>query len=248
MGSGEVFHPLIGPLSEFCNPVTVDLLGHGRSGGGNKPEQYHAEKQVRHLYSILRRLQLHPLILHGYSMGGRLALQFALQYPGYYELLVLESTHAGLSDSEDRSKRQKMDEERARALQDNFDEFLTSWQRMPLFLGTQSPIGHLSNYETIMQNQNPEYLSASLRGFGAGTMPPVFGELNKITKPVRLLAGEKDQKYCTKMKRMLRQFPDAELQIIAGAGHRVHLDQAENFVNQIKTFTNKKLNYELDNR
>lgn len=241
MGSGKVFQPLIGPLSEFCNPVTVDLPGHGQSGGSEDPGLYRTERQVRDLHSVLERLQLRPLILHGYSMGGRLALQYAVHYTDWIDALILESTNPGLTDNDSRDERQKLDEERARAIQNNFDEFLSGWQRLPLFFETHSPTEHQTIYESVMQNQKPEFLAASLRGFGTGSMPPVHDELKNFKKPVCLLAGEKDQKYTSILQQTQRQLRNSELHIIPGAGHRVHLDRPENFIHQIKSFTKKEI-------
>lgn len=241
MGSGEVFQPLIGPLSKFCNPVTIDLLGHGRSGGSTDPARYQAERQIEDLDSILDRLQLRPLILHGYSMGGRLALQYAIRCPERFDLLILESTHAGISDPETREERRALDEKRAHAIQKNFDEFLAAWQRMPLFFETHPPSKHPTLYEKVMRNQNPDFLAASLRGFGSGIMPSVFKKLKNLKKPVCLLAGKEDQKYRSKMDSLHQKLPDSELNILSGAGHRVHMDQPEKFIHQIKMFTTKKI-------
>ena len=73
MGSGEDFSPLRECLSI---PLKApDLVGHGSHLSTN-PKDFELEQQL--LYWSTRIPQ--GAVLLGYSMGGRLALQFALQY------------------------------------------------------------------------------------------------------------------------------------------------------------------------
>ena len=82
MGSGEDFSPL-----RKCVKVslqTPDLVGHGGHSSLN-PKDFELEQQL--LYWSTRIPQ--GTILLGYSMGGRLALQFALRYPKKLSGLIL---------------------------------------------------------------------------------------------------------------------------------------------------------------
>ena len=45
---------------------------------------------------ILELLKIEKADILGYSMGGRLALSFAIQYPDFVRKLVLESSSPGL--------------------------------------------------------------------------------------------------------------------------------------------------------
>src|SRR5687767_12547154 len=44
-------------------------------------------------------------LLIGYSMGGRLALQAAMDKPGLWDEVILVSSHPGLTSEDDKSKR-----------------------------------------------------------------------------------------------------------------------------------------------
>ncbi|MEX2585333.1 MAG: alpha/beta fold hydrolase [Balneolaceae bacterium] len=159
MGAGELFGPIAGRLTEFCNPVTVDLPGHGRSIGSKTPEVYHAERQVERLTDVIDHLeQLEKVICHqdhldsshltdgspnrllvyGYSMGGRLALHLAAAMPERVSGLLLESTTPGLRQVQQRRERQALDEERAVAIERDFPGFLKQWKAMPLFAASRS--------------------------------------------------------------------------------------------------------------
>jgi len=231
MGSGEVFEPLISDLSTFSNPVTIDLCGHGKTVTPTNPSRFETAEQVKDLKSILDRLQFSDLFLYGYSMGGRLALQYTVNYPGNLKGLILESTHCGISDSAERKKRRETDQKRAEEIRINFPDFLDEWMKMPLFRSSDNEM-----YESVMQKQNPELMAASLLGFGAGEMPSICDKLEQITTKSLLIAGSEDQKYVEKMSEMAHLMDHAKLEIVQSAGHRVHSDKPGKFVKIINQF------------
>lgn len=230
MGASDSFEPLIDYLKPICNPVTIDLAGHGRSTIEPVPSRFTAGSQVRDLQSILERLQLGNLWLYGYSMGGRLAQNLYIDSPDRFSGLILESTHCGISNPAERKERQATDEQRASEIETDFDAFIDQWTQLPLF---NSPNGANSfDYKSILKNQSPQHMAASLRGFGAGTAPYLCDKLANCSDPVILIGGEEDKKYVDKMREMHHLFPGSSLNVAANAGHRVHADQPK----QIATF------------
>lgn len=237
MGSGKVFNHLLERVAEFANPVTPDLLGHGETQGTEAPDRFSISRQVEDLRLILSRLEHEAVFLHGYSMGGRLALRYALRYPGTLSGLILESADYGIDDEEDREKRITVDEERARAISDDYGAFLKKWSRMALFdNGITVPERLQNRYDEIQSGQNPVYMAASLRGFGAGRLAPVKKQLNHLQIPVLMLAGEQDEKYVTAMSGMESLLTNSRFCCIEHAGHRVHLENAGAFVDKVRTF------------
>jgi 2-succinyl-6-hydroxy-2,4-cyclohexadiene-1-carboxylate synthase len=238
MGSEEVFKPLIKSLNEFCNPVTIDLAGHGKSHSPADSKLFSAERQCRQLKSILDRLQFQNLYLYGYSMGGRLAFQLISRYPEYFKGAVIESAHCGIRTEEERRNRTRIDEERAKNIEGNFDAFLRKWQQMPLF--KHSPKREKARYNDIIVSQNPAVMAASLREFGAGVMPRVCDEIPNSQIPIILIAGALDIKYVEIMTEIGESYDQAKLYIVKGAGHRVHTDQPDEMINIIKNFMNQR--------
>lgn len=236
LGSGRVFQPLISGLTDFSNPVTLDLAGHGRSTGTDRPARYKTEKQLSDLKSIILRFQFSPLILYGYSMGGRLALQFAIQYPQFVSGLILESSTFGISGDSERRNRAVTDQKRAEAIEQNFSDFLNQWQKLSLF-GNESGTGdHKTLYQKVMRTQEPAYLAACLRGFGSGVMPPVFDKLGTLNMPALLITGEMDEKFVSIHEQIAGELPDAKSRVISKAAHRVHQDQPELLLKEIEQF------------
>lgn len=237
MGSGLNFSHLIESLSTFCNPITIDLLGHGRTDLCLDPKQYSAENQVSHIHSILKRVQMQNLHLYGYSMGGRLALQLLHHQPELFQSGIIESAHCGLKDESDRMERKRNDEILAIEIEEDFETFLQKWSYLPLFDSTPS---HLKeSYKMVMMKQNHRSMAASLRGFGSGEMPFICDELTGFDVPIHLIAGEKDRKYHQLMAKIHQMNVKFSFDSIRDSGHRVHADQPDSLVKSIQTFFQK---------
>lgn len=234
MGSSGSFTDLVEPLSEFCNPVTIDLLGHGNTAAPPDPKRFESGRQVADLASVISRLQAEKLFLYGYSMGGRLAVQFAVNHPQSITGLILESTHCGIRDEAERNARAEEDELRACRIESGFEDFLDEWAKLPLFNPPGAEPDH--TYLNRMKKQNPEAMATSLRGFSSGLMPYACGQLAALQLPIGLVAGEFDKKYVEKMGEMAHLCKNADFNSIGGAAHRVHADQPKQIVQYLNHF------------
>lgn len=247
MGSGRCFAHLVSGLREYCRPVTVDLLGHGRTEGSGDPARYECGRQVADLRELVSGLEAGSLYLYGYSMGGRLALQYALDHPETLEGLILESANPGLDDPAGRERRRAEDEARAEAIEEDFGAFLDRWEELELFEtpsrrpagppnGETGDPGRFERYASVQRGQRPSCMAASLRGFGSGAMPPAWERLEGYGLPVLILAGEHDPRYREIAVRMNRLLPRNRVDIVPKAAHRVHLDQPYHVLKLITTF------------
>jgi 2-succinyl-6-hydroxy-2,4-cyclohexadiene-1-carboxylate synthase len=234
MGSESVFEPLIDPLTAFCNPLTIDLIGHGNTITPDQPELFTSERQVRQIISILNRLQFHPLFLFGYSMGGRLAFQLLTRQSELFAGAIIESSHCGISSIKERNQRIKTDTDRAERIEADYYSFLKEWQLLPLFAHT--PNEERQRYAAIMHGQNPQLMSASLRGFGTGLMPFVCDKLPNRNLPIHLIAGDLDNKYVNLMNKISISSVNINLSIVEGAGHRVHTDRPDAWIEILRKF------------
>lgn len=225
MGSGRVFDHLIEPLKKQFTPVTIDLAGHGKTTTPPDDSHFSADIQTAQLKSVFKRFRSESSYLYGYSMGGRLALQFAARYPEMLKGVCIESAHCGIQDADERAERKRKDFAAAEQIEIEPGDFLSAWSDLPLFATTPEPFRE--KYHHISENQNPKCMAASLRGFGAGVMPVLCNELKNIKIPVQYLAGETDSKYVQIMKNMHDQTPGSRLITAPGSGHRVHTDQPE---------------------
>src|SRR5699024_8443001 len=120
-------------FTEEVNVLTIDLHGHGHDQSNQNYTwcfKFICE-EINHTLSLFNTYQL---FLHGYSMGGRIALYYALY--GAYKLngLILESTSPGIKKEEDRIERIQVDQARAKVLEiAGLEIFVNDWEKLPLF-------------------------------------------------------------------------------------------------------------------
>jgi 2-succinyl-6-hydroxy-2,4-cyclohexadiene-1-carboxylate synthase len=164
----------------------------------------------------------------GYSMGGRMALHAALVASDVVERLVLVSTTAGIDDDRARAARRAADDALADHLIDvGVEQFVDQWLAQPLFATLPAARAHRAGRLT----NTAEGLASSLRLAGTGTQDPLWDRLGALTMPVLVVAGELDAAYRAHGERLVAAIGDrAELAVVPGAGHTVHLEQPEAFL------------------
>jgi hypothetical protein len=89
LGSAGMFAPILPILAEKRQVIGVDLHGHGRTELGNRPIELDA--MGRDMATILDALGVKQVDVLGYSMGGGVGFQLALQHPEKVRRLVLAS-------------------------------------------------------------------------------------------------------------------------------------------------------------
>ncbi|HKJ45518.1 MAG TPA: 2-succinyl-6-hydroxy-2,4-cyclohexadiene-1-carboxylate synthase [Balneolales bacterium] len=241
MGDSRSFNHLLEPLSQFCNPITIDLLGHGSTNAPLNPDRYNFLEQLADLRTLFAELNLPPFFMHGYSMGGRLAIQFAVNYSDFLSGLILESTTFGIDDEEDIKSRLAEDKRRAESIEQNYRQFVEDWNNAPLFKNKSEDSSERNqSLKKIQKNQKPHGLANSLRGFGTASMPSVKNQLQKIKCPVLLLSGAEDAKFSRIGKEMLEHINHSTHYIIGNSNHRVHIDNPDSYLQHIKTFISMK--------
>lgn len=214
-------------------PQAVDLPGHGRRRGDTDPEHFSLDAV---LASIDEVPSVGPVI--GYSMGGRIALHYALRRPGRLTRLVLESASPGLDDERERVERRNEDEALAELLEaEGIGAFVDRWERMPLFASHERLADRVRSAlrEGRLAN-DPRSLAAALRGLGTGRLPSLSERLGNLRVPVLLLVGELDTKFVAIGERMAGLLPDARLVVVPGAGHTVHLERPDAWLETVVGF------------
>ena len=85
--SSETWGPTIRALKDRFTVFAPDLAGHGRSSG--KPLRGSVEPLVRALDDLCGELGLESAAVVGHSLGGLVAIRFALNHPGRVTHMVL---------------------------------------------------------------------------------------------------------------------------------------------------------------
>ena len=224
MGSAADWKDVMAALGGDRRCLAVDLPGHGASLG-LMPDLYTIEGTTRALIQLLDELEIERPTLAGYSMGGRLALYFALRHPERCAGLFLESSSPGIEDASERETRRRADEGKATRIESgHFEDFLRDWYRQPLFASLARDEERLRKTVEARLRNDPVELARSLRGMGAGSQPSLWGELASLEVPALAVAGELDGKYVDVSRRMASVSPRVRDVVVTGAGHNVRLE------------------------
>lgn len=176
--------------------------------------------------------------LLGYSLGGRVALQLALDHPGRCRRLILVSSGPGIADPAERERRRQRDERLAQILdEDGISPFTAWWESSPALAPARPLAARVDeSLRSLRLNQDPACLAQVLRHISHGTMADLAPRLGELRMPVLLIAGDHDRAYCQHLREMAKAIAGSRLQLIADAGHAVHRERPDAVRNAVITF------------
>ena len=214
--------------------IRIDSMGHGRSARPMELQPYELPQMLSDLHKVIYAVAGERYALMGYSMGARLALLYALEYPHEVTHLILESGSVGIEDEGGRQDRYVADQalaERIRA--HDITWFSETWAKLEIFKTQQG-------LSTKVQQQirgrrllnSPHALAFTLEGSGQGTMPYVGHRLLELTMPICYISGELDAKYTGIGA---RYFGDVH-RIVPQVGHNVHVEAPEAYRQILERF------------
>lgn len=217
--TGSSWRRVVAALGERYRPLAPDLRGHGRAS---------AARPVS-LTAVLGDLDAAApprFTLGGYSMGGRIALHAALARPERVARLVLIGASPGLATAAERTERVAADAALADEIEEStIEDFARRWAQTPVLAGLPAVVA--DEVQADRMRCTPAGLAAALRGLGTGTLPSLWDRLGELSFPVTLVVGEHDEKFRAIASRMARELPAADVAVVAGAGHAVHLEAPE---------------------
>lgn len=236
MGNCDAFAAVIAQLAEQYGCWAVDIPGHGQTRVAGGLDSYRMETVAQGIVQFLDAQGTVPCALVGYSMGGRLALYLALQFPDYFSRVVLESASPGLQTAAERAQRRQRDEQLAQALETmDFPKFLNRWYGQPLFDSLRAHADFEQMLASRLSN-DPQALARSLRGMGTGSQPSLWPPLSTICTPLLLVVGSLDAKFIAINRTMAALCDSAHLEIVQGCGHNVHVENPAVFAQTVSQF------------
>jgi 2-succinyl-6-hydroxy-2,4-cyclohexadiene-1-carboxylate synthase len=244
MGNIDEFDEAIKLLSDEFSYLTIDLPGHGKTQVLGSDEYYTMPNTAQALINLLDELQINQCFLVGYSMGGRLALYLTLHFPKRFSKVILESASPGLATEAERLERIKSDFQIARKLtrsieKSDFSAFLSNWYNQTIFGDIKNHPKYNFMLESRLQN-HPVELDKSLRFMGTGCQPSLWKKLKENKIHLLLLAGEYDKKFIVINQKMADISKVAQLKIIKNAGHNIHFENTQEFVQNLRILLEEK--------
>jgi len=205
-------------LKEAANPIAVDLPGHGRSEG--KPSDDIAVYRDW-MHRFLEKSGLGPPIIVGHSMGGAIALDYALQHPDHYLGLVLVGSGGRL-----RVLPAFLEELEKGTVPDALSEYL------------YGPAASRELLEKGRKEVKDTAASIYFADLTACDKFDVMDKLHQITKPVLMVCGSEDRLTPVKYSRYLEdKLINSQVTVIDGAGHMVMLEEPDQVNQAITKFT-----------
>jgi 2-succinyl-6-hydroxy-2,4-cyclohexadiene-1-carboxylate synthase len=108
------------------------------------------------------------------------------------------------------------------------EAFIAEWEALPLFASQAGLAESVLNAQRAERSRHDARgLCRSLRLTGLGAMPSYWNGLAELSLPIRLVVGEKDDKFTAIAVHMAERLPRATIDRIAGAGHNVILERPD---------------------
>jgi 2-succinyl-6-hydroxy-2,4-cyclohexadiene-1-carboxylate synthase len=227
-------------LASIGRTLTPDQRGHGGSTNTGDAASYTLDQLVRDLGLALTALDVPRCDLLGHSMGGMVALRFALAHPERVASLVLMDTAArGLEIM----PRQLMESGAALARQSGMS-VLAKIMREGARSGERTAPAARKAIETMgfeawwdrvqtkLEQMDPEAFAAL--GRTLVEQEPVSERLGEIRCPTTVIVGEQDVAFLEPSAELARGIPDAVQVTIPDAAHSPQIENATRWIETIR--------------
>jgi pimeloyl-ACP methyl ester carboxylesterase len=238
--TARMWDPQVAALAPRYRVIVYDARGQGRSEVPDDPEEYSQAAMVEDLLGLLDHLGLARAHIAGLSMGGGIALAFALAHPERVSGLAVCDAGAGSDDAADHVAR--LGRWRERLEEGGIEAFADEALRDALladYVAHGSEAIHL--LRRLLTANSARGLSRTLTGV-LGRRPALYtlgDRLARLSHPVLVVVGERDRP-CLRVANFLAgTIPRAELVIIPGSGHLPNLEQSALFNATLKGFLDR---------
>lgn len=230
LGSGDDWQTLCPLLPEW--PILrVDLPGHGASAS----IRVHDFSEMRQRLALTLRAQgINRYWLVGYSLGGRIAMDFAASLAdekatGLLGLLV-EGGNPGLNDDAQRRARVEHDARWAqRFRREPLSVVLGDWYRQGVFADLTDEARQA--LITLRSANCAVAVADMLEATSLGRQPGLLDAVRRTGLPLGYLCGAQDQQF-----QAIAQTYRLSLLSVAHAGHNAHRANPGGYAQQIRTF------------
>jgi esterase len=220
-------------LGERFEVYLLDARNHGQSPHS---DQFDYELMAEDLYEFIQEHQIVNPVVLGHSMGGKTAMQFAMNHTDILTKLVVADIapkpypvhHRQIIDGllaldfDVIKTRQQADEELSKHIPDlSVRQFLLK----NLYWKEKETLAWRFNLKAI--NQNIEIVGKALNN------------INPFLQPTLFIRGEKSNYILeSDFEEIKHIFPNSEVKTIANSGHWIHAEQPQEFIRIVSAFLN----------
>jgi 3-oxoadipate enol-lactonase len=225
VADSRMWEPQVAEFAKHFDVIRPDMRGFGKSELPAAPWSPHAD-----LYALVEELHLKPVDLVGCSMGGGLAIDFALDHPERVSRLVI--VDGGPNGQPDRPQHNHLFDE-VEAADKAGDHVALNEAEMHLWLdGPYRPRGYVRQElrELFLDmnggNMDNDWSSAPMQHLD----PPAFERLSEISAPTLVIVGDKDLAPVLETADLLvSRIKGARKAVIHDAAHLPSLEHPEEF-------------------
>lgn len=243
-GSSDNWVSIAKELEKFYRVILVDQRNHGQSPHSN---DHHYTDLVNDLLELFETLKIKKAHLLGHSMGGKVAMQFAIDYPEKVEsLIVVDITPWGY-DNNTKIAQPFLDEHR---------RIISGLSSIPVGSITSRTEADAMLANTIKQDAVRQFLLKNLKRERDGSfrwrfnLPILCSSLNSmigsitpkndlkksLVRTLFIKGGDSNYILRDKEEDLKKTFPNSELLIINEAGHWMHAEKPEEFLDVALNF------------
>jgi pimeloyl-ACP methyl ester carboxylesterase len=229
--------PQVRALSRSHRIIAYDVRGHGLSEAPRDPSTYSQPTSIADLHALLTHLRIRRAAVGGLSMGGNIALNFALAHPHMVTALIIADTGAGSDETADWVTT-------VHAFADvlehkGMEAFTDMAAANPLFAGY---IGRGPEAERFIRSCLMTHRAHGLAHTAREVLakrPSIYSlepRLRSMRAPTLLIVGQDDTP-CLKVHRfMANTIPGAKALVLAGVGHLTNLEAPAAFNAALRRF------------
>jgi pimeloyl-ACP methyl ester carboxylesterase len=226
-------------FSQSNQVIRYDMRGYGKSEPVNGEFSHMSD-----LVSLLYALGIHePIFIIGCSMGGSLALDFALTYPSRAKALVLVDSGPSGLELDVPAPSKFADAEKA--FESGDLDLLAEIETQIWFDGTgRTPEQVNPTMRKLLYEMNHLALSHEAKGLGKrlpNTETPAFDRLESLNIPVLIIVGSHDTPYILAAADYMKErVKFAHKIIIEDAAHLPNMDQPQEFRRVVEKFLSSR--------
>lgn len=216
LGHHDIFNPYLETLSGYFKIHTLLFSGHG--GTELPADEINIKKYTEELALYCKDRNLTDVFIFGHSMGGYIALCYALQFPENVNSIITLGTKFDWTEEQAVKESKMLDP----------DVILEKVPKYAQLLESQ----HGSKWRQLL----PAIADLMI---DLGKNPPLKNNLNTINSPVQIMVGDKDNMVTIEESvDAYRKLPNAKLAVLPDTKHPMDKVRPSLLLDIIKDFWN----------
>ena len=236
MLSKEIWDPQFNEFAKKFKVIIYDARNHGLSQ--SEPDTFSHHKD---LYLLMEKLNISKAVIMGESMGGYIAIDFAIAYPE--KVIALIPVAPGLTGYEFKDKIWLENKEKinnAQTIEEAVEYIQITW--------TDGPYRTPEQVDPLIRNKAKQMYIDCIKNMKPGVIevrlaPPAINRLSSIVAPTLVIVGDLDIPGIIEIADLIvKDVKGAQKMTIKGAAHLVNMEKPVEFNQAVISFISG-LNY-----